>query len=194
MSGTPSHFFAFLARMRFIQRWGLMHNTHQENIAEHSLRVAMISHALVLISNTRFGTQLNADRAASLALYHDASEVLTGDLPAPIKYFNPAIQAAYKAIEHSAELKLISMLPADLRTAFAPYLATDDATLAPFIKAADKLCAYLKCLEEMKAGNQEFARAERTLLAAVEETQLPAVSVFLELFTPSFRLTLDELD
>ena len=194
MSDSPSHFFAFLARMRFIQRWGLMYNTHPENIAEHSLRVAMISHALVLISNTRFGTALNADRAATLALYHDASEVLTGDLPAPVKYFNPDIQAAYKAIEHSADAKLVSLLPDDLRAAFSAYLIPEDTTLAPIIKAADKLCAYLKCLEEIKAGNQEFARAERTLLAAVEDTNLPAVRVFLDTFTPSFRLTLDELD
>ena len=194
MRETPSHFFAFLARMRFIQRWGLMYNTHPENIAEHSLRVAMISHALVLISNTRFGTALNAERAATLALYHDASEVLTGDLPAPVKYFNPDIQAAYKTIEHLADAKLVSMLPEDLRAAFTPYLIADDAALLPIIKAADKLCAYLKCLEEVKAGNLEFARAERTLLTAVEETGLPAARVFLDVFAPSFRLTLDELD
>ena len=180
--------------MRFIQRWGLMYNTHPENIAEDSWREAMISHALVLISNTRFGTALNADRAATLALYHDASEVLTGDLPAPVKYFNPDIQAAYKAIERSADAKLVSMLPDDLRGAFTPYLMSNDAALAPIIKAADKLCAYLKCLEEVKAGNQEFARAERTLLAAVEDSGVPAAQVFLDIFAPSFRLTLDELD
>lgn len=199
MSEPPSHFFAFLARMRFIQRWGLMYNTHPENISEHSLRVAMISHALVLISNTRFGTSMDPDRAAALALYHDASEVLTGDLPAPVKYFNPDIQHAYKAIEHSATSKLLSMLPADLQPAFAPYLqASDlqpaDPALAPIIKAADKLCAYLKCLEEKRAGNLEFARAERTLRAAVDEIEVPAVRTFLELFAPSFQLTLDELD
>ncbi len=191
--GPQSHFFAFLSRMQYIRRWGLMFSTLPENISEHSLRVAMISHALVLIRNTLYGGALNPDRAAALALYHDATEVLTGDLPAPVKYFNPDIEAAYKAIEAKAADSLLAMLPEALRGAFAAYVKPDDGDLKPIVKAADKLCAYLKCLQEIGTGNQEFARAERTLRRAVEETDLPEVRYFLRVFVPSFRLNLDDL-
>ncbi len=194
---TQSHFFAFLARMRFIQRWGLMYTTWPENISEHSLRVAMISHALVIIRNTLFNGQLNPDRAAALAMYHDVTEVITGDLPAPVKYFNPDIEVAYKALEATAADKLLSMLPSELRSAFAGYiqaeLLPDDVPYKAVIKAADKLCAYLKCLQELGTGNQEFLRAERTLRTAVEETDLAEVRYFLQVFVPSFRLQLDDL-
>ena len=194
---TQSHFFAFLSRMRFIQRWGLMYTTWPENISEHSLRVAMISHALVLIRNALFDGQLNPDRAAALAMYHDVTEVLTGDLPAPVKYFNPQIEVAYKALEATAADKLVSMLPNELRAAFSPYiqaqLLPEDLQYKPVIKAADKLCAYLKCLQELGTGNQEFLSAERTLRAAVEQTDLAEVRYFLKVFVPSFRLQLDDL-
>lgn len=192
-SASPSHFFAFLSRMQFIRRWGLMYSTLPENISEHSLRVAMISHALVLIRNTLFGGTLNPDRAAALALYHDATEVLTGDLPAPVKYFNPDIEVAYKAIESKAADSLLAMLPEPLRAAFAAYVKPVDEDLKPIVKAADKLCAYLKCLQEIGTGNQEFNRAERSLRAAVDEIDLPEVRYFLEVFVPSFRLPLDDL-
>lgn len=192
-----SHFFAFLSRMRFIHRWGLMYTTWPENISEHSLRVAMISHALVIIRNTLFGGQLNPDRAAALAMYHDVTEVITGDLPAPVKYFNPDIEVAYKALEVTAADKLLSMLPAELRAAFSAYLQHDalpeDLPLKPIIKAADKLCAYLKCLQELGTGNQEFLRAERTLRAAVDDADLAEVRYFLQVFVPSFRMQLDDL-
>jgi len=196
METRLSHFFAYLSRMRFIRRWGLMHNTYPENIQEHTLRVAMIAHALAIIRNRLFGGSVNPERAVALALYHDASEVFTGDLPAPVKYFNPDIKAAYKAIEATAARRLFEMLPENLQRDYESlFLPTDaDAVHRELIGAADKLCAYLKCLEEIAAGNQEFAKAEKTLRATVESLSLPEVRYFLETFVPSFKLTLDELD
>ena len=191
-----SHFFAYLSRMRFIRRWGLMHNTYPENIQEHTLRVAMIAHALAIIRNRLFRGSVNPERAVALALYHDASEVFTGDLPAPVKYFNPDIKAAYKAIEATAARRLFDMLPENLQRDYESlFLPTDaDAVHRELIGAADKLCAYLKCLEEIAAGNQEFSKAEKTLRATVESLSLPEVRYFMETFVPSFKLTLDELD
>jgi 5'-deoxynucleotidase len=182
--------------MRFIQRWGLMHNTYPENIQEHSLRVAMIAHALALIRNRVFGGAVDPQRTAVLALYHDASEVLTGDLPAPVKYFNPEIKTAYKAIEAAAARKLLAMVPEDLRADYESLLlgAEPDRVHRELVAAADKLCAYMKCLEETSAGNHEFAKAEKALRAAVEELDLPEVRYFADEFLPSFRLTLDDLD
>ncbi|HEX9383712.1 MAG TPA: 5'-deoxynucleotidase [Gemmatimonadaceae bacterium] len=196
METRLSHFFAYLSRMRFIRRWGLMHNTYPENIQEHTLRVAMIAHALAIIRNRLFGGSVNPERAVALALYHDASEVFTGDLPAPVKYFNPDIKAAYKAIEATAARRLFEMLPENLQRDYESlFLPTDaDAVRRELIGAADKLCAYLKCLEEIAAGNQEFSKAEKTLRATVESLSLPEVRYFLETFVPSFKLTLDELD
>ena len=191
-----NHFFAYLSRMKFINRWGLMHNTYPENIQEHSLRVAMIAHALAIIRNRVFGGAVNPERTAVLALYHDASEVLTGDLPAPVKNFNPEIKAAYKAIEASAAQKLLHMIPgalqADYRRLFVPDHA--DREHRELVTAADKLCAYIKCLEEIGAGNPEFAKAEKTLRASLDALALPEVRYFLDTFAPSFRLTLDELE
>ena len=182
--------------MRFIRRWGLMHSTYPENIQEHTLRVAMIAHALAIIRNRLFRGSVNPERAVVLALYHDASEVFTGDLPAPVKYFNPDIKAAYKAIEATAARRLFEMLPENLQRDYESlFLPTDaDAVYRELISAADKLCAYLKCLEEVAAGNLEFAKAEKTLRATVESLALPEVRYFLEMFVPSFKLTLDELD
>lgn len=189
-----SHFFAYLARMKFIRRWGLMHTTYPENIQEHSLRVAMIAHALAVIRNRLYGGQLDPHRAATLALYHDAAEVLTGDMPAPVKYFNPEISAAYRVIEAAAERKLFAMVPDELKGDFRPFLTHegDDAHRA-IVKAADKLAAYVKCLEELAAGNQEFSKAEKMLRDGVERLDRPEVRYFLDRFVPSFRLTLDEL-
>jgi 5'-deoxynucleotidase len=191
-----SHLFAYLSRMRFIKRWGLMHNTYPENIQEHSLRAAMIAHALAVIQNRLFGGDVDPERAAVLALYHDASEVLTGDLPAPVKYFNPGIKDAYKAIEAAAAHKLLGMVPEALRPDYeALFLGGErDRAHREIVAAADKLCAYLKCLEEMGAGNHEFAKAEKALRQSVEALDRPEVRYFLETFVPSFRLTLDELD
>jgi 5'-deoxynucleotidase len=192
---TTSHFFAYLSRMKFIKRWGLMHNTYAENVQEHSLRVAQIAHALALIRNRKFGGSVSPERVAVLALYHDAGEVLTGDLPSPIKYFNPEIQKAYRQIEASAAARLVEMVPKELAEDYRRVLAPDSSESAhqDLVKAADKLCAYIKCLEEMAAGNKEFSRAEQALERAVREVELPEVRYFLDVFVPSFRLTLDEL-
>jgi 5'-deoxynucleotidase len=190
-----SHFFAYLSRMKFIRRWGLMHSTHPENIQEHSLRVAVIAHALAVIRNRFFGGDVSPERVAVAALYHDASEVLTGDLPRPIKYFNPAIEQAYHAIEHGARDKLLGMLPEALRGAYRPFVTLEGLGAAEdgLIRAADKLCAWIKCLEEVSAGNPEFTQAEKALRESVERLTLPEVRYFVETFVPSFRLTLDEL-
>src|SRR5215467_13401629 len=195
MEHVMSHFFAYLSRMKFIKRWGLMHNTYPENIQEHSLRVAMIAHALAVIRNRVFHGAVNPERTAVLALYHDASEVLTGDLPAPVKYFNPEIKTAYKAIEAAAARNLFNMLPDALKTDYQALFIADDADRVHhnLVAAADKLCAYIKCLEESGAGNPEFSKAEKALRASVEGLALTEGRYFLETFVPSFRLTLDEL-
>ncbi len=190
-----SHFFAYLARMKFIRRWGLMHNTYPENIQEHSLRVAMIAYALGVIRNRLFQGRADPERAAALALFHDASEVLTGDLPTPVKYFNPDIRTAYQTIETVARRKLLDLLPAELRDDYRTLLLEDGADREhhELVKAADRLAAYMKCLEELAAGNHEFSKAEKTLRASVEALELPEVRYFLETFVPSMKLTLDEL-
>jgi 5'-deoxynucleotidase len=190
-----SHFFAYLARMKFIRRWGLMHSTYPENVQEHSLRVAQIAHALALVRNRMFGGSVDAERVAALALYHDASEVLTGDLPTPVKTFNPEISSAYHAIEATARQRLLDMLPAALQPDYQAFLRPAPADQAHWelVRAADRLCAYMKCLEELGAGNPEFAQAEKTLRASVEAIDLPEVRYFVETFVPSLKLTLDEL-
>ena len=190
-----SHLFAYLSRMKFIRRWGLMRSTYPENIQEHSLQVAMVAHALALIRNRLFGGTVNPERAAALALYHDVSEVLTGDLPTPVKYFNPKIKTAYQDLEKTAVHKLFSMLPDELKADYQPFFNVDqaDASYHELVKAADKLCAYMKCLEEISTGNQEFSQAEQTLRNTVEGIDLPEVHYFVKTFIPSFRLTLDEL-
>ncbi|MFK7972460.1 MAG: 5'-deoxynucleotidase [Bacteroidia bacterium] len=191
-----SHFFAYLSRMRFIKRWGLMHNVHEENIQEHSHHVAAIAHTLAIISNKLFDGNINADRVATLALYHDANEVITGDLPTPIKYFSPKIKEAYKEIEKIADERLYEMLPEEIRGEFKHifFPTTEEDALWATVKAADKISAYLKCLEEQKAGNQEFRRAEQVLLQSVTDLDLPEVNWFMERFVPSMKLTLDELE
>jgi 5'-deoxynucleotidase len=190
-----SHLFAYLARMKFIRRWGLMHNTYPENIQEHSLRVAMIAHALAVVRNRLFQGNVSPERAAALALFHDATEVLTGDLPTPIKYFNPHIRAAYHAIEGVASEKLFDMVPSELRRDYRGLFFEEpaDREHRELVKAADRLAAYMKCLEELAAGNHEFSKAEKALRASVEGLGLPEVRYFLETFVPSLRLTLDEL-
>ena len=191
-----NHFFAYLSRMKFINRWGLMHNTYPENIQEHSLRVAMIAHALAIIRNRVFGGAVNPERAAVLGLFHDAGEVLTGDMPAPVKYFNPEIKTAYKAIEAAAARKLFQMIPEVLQADYRGLFMADgtDREHRELVTAADKLCAYLKCLEEIGAGNPEFAKAEKALRASLDALALPEVRYFMDTFAPSFRLTLDELE
>ena len=190
-----SHLFAYLSRMKFIRRWSLMHSTYPENVQEHSLQVALVTHMLAVIRNRLFSGGVNPERAATLALYHDVGEVLIGDLPTPVKYFNPEIKTAYQTIEQTAVHKLFGMLPEELRGDYQPFFKPDEADRDhhELVKAADKLCAYLKCLEEVSAGNQEFSQAEQTLKETVERIDLPEVRYFLKTFVPSFRLTLDEL-
>jgi len=192
-----SHFFAYLARMKFIQRWGLMRNTSSENIQEHSLQVAMIAHALAVLRNERLGrVAVDPERTALLAVFHDAEEVITGDVPSPIKYFNPQVRDAVADLGEVAKHKLLEMVPASLRTAYEPLLfaRAEDAEAWRMVKLADKLCAYLKCIEEAKAGNREFERAEASIRRGLDELGDPEVDRFVALFVPSFRLTLDELN
>ncbi|MCG3729811.1 5'-deoxynucleotidase [Vibrio cincinnatiensis] len=190
-----SHFFAHLARMKLIQRWPLMRSVSKENVSEHSLQVAFVAHALAVIKNKKFGGTLNPERIALLAMYHDSSEVLTGDLPTPVKYFNPEIAKEYKKIEACAEQRLLEMLPEELQPDFEPFLLTTSAHPedAAIVKQADSLCAYLKCLEELSAGNHEYALAKKRLDVTLKERHTPEMAYFLETFAPSFELTLDEI-
>lgn len=188
-----SHFFAYVSRMRFIQRWALMRNTAPENVQEHSHQVAVLAHALAVIRNEKFGDTVDPGQVAVAALYHDASEILTGDMPTPIKYDNPAIRKAYKDVEAVAEGKLLAMLPEELHGVYAPILTPTDPEVIRLVKAADKLSAYIKCVEELKAGNNEFREAAAQTRKALETYELPEVRYFLETFMDSFALTLDEL-
>ena len=195
-------FFALISRMRYIARWGLMRNTQPENIQEHSHMVAVLAHALAVIENERFSGQTDPgvvavadpDRCASAALFHDASEILTGDLPTPIKYYNPEIKKAYKQIEAVSCEKLLALLPPEVQESYRPLLFESDPEVARIVKAADKLSAYIKCVEELKAGNSEFEAAEKQTRQALVEMQLPCLDYFLAHFLDSFRLTLDELE
>ena len=187
-------FFAYLSRMRYISRWGLMRNTFQENIQEHSHMVAVLSHALAVIRRDVLGKEADPGLAAAAALYHDAPEILTGDLPTPIKYYSPDIRDAYKRVEEVSADKLAAMLPEELRGAFTPLLREDyDPDTRALVKAADKLSAYIKCVEELKAGNSEFRQAAEQTLEALKSYGLPEVDYFMERFLPAFGLTLDEL-
>jgi 5'-deoxynucleotidase len=191
------HFFALLSRMKNIDRWGLMRNTRRENLCEHSFETAVIAHALAVLRNTRFCGHVNADRAASLALFHDATEIFTGDLPTPVKYYNPKIREAYREVEEVAREKLLSFLPEDLNGIYAPLLGKteeSDRELLPLVHAADKLSALIKCVEEQRLGNREFSSAEAALRQAVTEMRLPEADCFLAEFFPSYSLTLDEQD
>ena len=188
-----SHFFAYISRMRFIQRWALMRNTAPENVQEHSHQVAVLAHALAVIRNEKFGGTTDPGQVAVAALYHDASEILTGDMPTPIKYDNPDIRNAYKAVEAVAERKLLGLLPEELQGVYAPILTEVDPDTARIVKAADKLSAYIKCVEELKAGNLEFREAAAQTRKAVEDYGMPEVDYFLDTFMDSFALTLDEL-
>ena len=188
-----SHFFAYISRMRFIQRWALMRNTAPENVQEHSHQAAVLAHALAVIRNERFGGHLDPGAVAAAALYHDASEILTGDMPTPIKYHDPAIRAAYKDVEAVASRKLLDLLPPELQNAYRPILLEEDGEIRQVVKAADKLSAYIKCVEELKAGNNEFRDAAAQTRRALEGYDLPEVRYFLETIMDSFSLTLDEL-
>jgi 5'-deoxynucleotidase len=189
-----SHFFAYISRMRFIQRWALMRNTAQENVQEHSHQVAVLAHALAVIRNEKFGGTVDAGQVAVAALYHDASEILTGDMPTPVKYDNETITTAFKAVEDSANEKLLMKLPEDFRDDFRQLLTGDeDEELQPLVKAADKLSALIKCIEERKAGNTEFREAESSTRKRIIESNVPEAEVFMDEFLPAYELTLDML-
>jgi len=190
------HFFSYMARMKHIKRWGLMRNTREENIQEHSLQTAMIAHALALIKNRLFGGSVDAARVLALGVYHEAGEVITGDLATPIKYFNPEIKTAYKQIERVAEEKLVGMLPDELKGDYESLILRRDEETEHYaiVKAADKICAYLKCVEELSAGNSEFEKAKNAIEKTIHEMDRPEVNYFMETFVPSFELTLDELN
>jgi 5'-deoxynucleotidase len=188
------NFFALISRMRYIGRWGLMRNSAPENIQEHSHMVAVIAHALAVIRRDVFGQACDPDHCAAMALYHDASEIITGDLPTPIKYHNAQLTRSYKEVEHLAAEKLVTMLPEELHPAFEELLLPDEQNGDyQLVKAADKLSAYIKCIEERRTGNTDFLSAERQTAAALAASPLPEVAYFLEHFIPAFERTLDEL-
>ena len=194
---TSSHFYAMLSRMKYINRWGLMNNTRPENISEHSQQVAILTHCLVLIHNKRFGGELDAERAALLAVFHDSTEIITGDMPTPIKYQNPEIIVAYKQIEEKAADRLVALLPEDFREEYSRIFKQNgeqDEQLRRFVKAADKFSALIKCIEEMRMGNDEFKKAKETIQKSIDEMDMDEARVFKKEFLPSFNLALDELE
>ena len=186
-------FFSMLFRMKYIDRWALMRNSRQETLTEHAMETAVLAHALALIGNARCGKNYNADRAAVLGLFHDAHEILTGDMPTPVKYQNSEICAAFKGVEAAANKDLLAMLPEDLRAFYQEPIEESDELLRPIVKAADKITALIKCMEERKAGNAEFLRAEEAVRASVESMQLEEVRIFMDEFLPAFECTLDEM-
>ncbi|MDD7403229.1 MAG: 5'-deoxynucleotidase [Butyribacter sp.] len=193
---TKDHsFFAMLARMKYIERWALMRNSVSENISEHSLEVAIVAHALALLGNKRLGKNYNPEHVAMLGIYHDCTEIITGDMPTPIKYENPDIQSAYKQIEKEAAYRLLNKLPDDLRKEYEPYFIEQpqDKEAHILVKAADKISALIKCIEEEKTGNQEFGSAKQTIAQSIKQLHCPEADIFTEEFLPLYQMTLDEL-
>lgn len=188
-------FFAMMSRMKYIDRWALMRNSRQENLSEHSLEVSMIAHALAVIGNTCLGKQLDAEKAAVLGMYHDATEIITGDMPTPVKYYNAQIKHTYKDIESKAARTLLFMLPEEMRRSYQEIFEKqeEDAYLWKLVKAADKLSAYIKCIEEEQAGNREFTSAREMALRHLRHMELPETELFLEYFIDAYGKNLDEL-
>ncbi len=186
-------FFALAARMRNIRRWGLMRNSFEENLLEHSQMTAVLAHALAVIRRDVFGLDADPDGAAAAALFHDMSEIITGDMPTPVKYLNEDIRRSYKAVESQAEAQLLQLLPGEMRPAYVELLRGGSGENHDLVKAADKLAAYIKCIEELRAGNEEFRSAEGQIRAALEASELPEIAYFMEHFLPAFGMTLDEL-
>ena len=189
-----SKFFAIISRMKYISRWGLMRSTMPENISEHSLETAFIAHVLALYRNVRFGGNVDPERAALLAMYHDVTEIITGDLPTPVKYYNPEIKAEYGKLEEMAKNKLVGFLPEDLREYYEPLFGKteEEAELWQLVKAADKLSALIKCMEERLMGNSEFINAEKSTLESIHAMKLPEAEEFIREFLLSYSLTLDD--
>ena len=188
------HFFAYVSRLRYIRRWGLMRSVMPENDAEHSLQVAMIAHAIAIIGRDTYGRDVNPEHVLALGVYHDVSEVITGDMPTPVKYQTDELRKSYKDVERMANERLLSMLPEELRAAYVPYLSVPEDYDRQVVKAADSISAYLKCLEEKRAGNREFDAAGESLRSSLAESALPEVQDFIREFIPSFELSLDELN
>lgn len=188
------HFFAYVARLRYIRRWGLMRSVMPENDAEHSLQVAMIAHAIAAIGRDQYGRDCDPEHILALGVYHDVSEVITGDMPTPVKYHSQELRGAYKDVERMANERLLTMLPETLRPTFAPYLSEPEGYDRAVVKAADSISAYVKCIEERRAGNREFEAAGESIRRSLEEINLPEVQDFLRMFLPSFEMSLDELN
>lgn len=189
-----NNFYGMLARMKYINRWGLMRNTITENIAEHSLEVAIIAHSLAVIGNTYFGKKLNAEHIAVLGIMHDTTEIITGDLPTPIKYYAPEIRDSYKKVENIAAHQLLSELPQEMQPEYEKVLLEEKDEDWKYVKAADKLSAYIKCIEEANMGNTDFKKAEATLKKTIEDMEMEEVNYFMEKFLPSYNITLDEIN
>ncbi len=190
-------FFAMLSRMKYINRWGLMRNTRSENICEHSLEVALVAHALAAIGNKKFGRDYDPERAALLAVFHDAPEIITGDMPTPVKYHSEEIRKAYGEVEDLAVEHLVSMLPEEFREDYRKAMTMTgerDQALRPLLKAADKISAVIKCVEERRSGNRDFSKAEQTITQAIRDMKLPEADFFMEEFLPSYGLTIEEQD
>ena len=188
-----SHFFAMLSRMKYINRWGLMINSREQNDCEHSLEVAYIAHAI--INNTIYEGHLNAERMAVLGMYHDVTEIITGDMPTPVKYYSTEIRNAYKELENVAKNQLLTGLPEVMRDSYEPlFLETEEEEkLWRYVKAADKISAYIKCIEERKSGNTDFIEAEKTIEKTIRDMHIQEVDYFMEEFIPAYMKTLDEL-
>ena len=187
-------FFFYFSRLKLIRRWSLMRNTQPENDAEHSLQVAMIAHAIAVIGRDRYGRDTDPEHVLALAVYHDATEVMTGDLPTPVKYHNNELRSAYHRLEDVSADRLLALLPSDLRPAFTPCLKQDPGYDRSVVKAADRISAYIKCLEEKRAGNREFDYAAENVRRSLDEIGIPEVHDFLRDFLPAFEMTLDELN
>mgnify|MGYP004481776429 FL=1 len=189
-----NHFYAMLSRMKYINRWGLMRNTRNENLCEHSLEVAFIAHALGIINNEVYGGNINAERLAILGMYHDVTEIITGDMPTPVKYYNPVIRNAYKEVEKVAGKQMLSGLSSEIRDRYESVLTEteEEKELWKYVKAADKISAYIKCLEERKTGNMDFADAEQTMYKAITDMHMDEVDYFMKEYIPAYMLTLDE--
>ena len=187
-------FFAYLSRLRLIHRWSLMRNTVPENDAEHSLQVAMIAHAIAVIARDRYGKQVDPEHVLSLAVYHDATEVMTGDLPTPVKYHNDELRGAYHRLEALSADRLLALLPEDMQPAFTPYMKQEPGYEHTLVKAADRISACIKCMEEQRAGNREFDYAAENIRRSIAAIDLPEVKDFLTDFLPAFDMTLDELN
>ncbi len=190
-----NHFFAMVSRMKYISRWALMRNSHTENISEHSLEVASVAHALAVIHNKRFGGNVNADRAAVLGVYHDTPEIITGDMPTPVKYYSAQVHQAYSQVEDDACEALLKMIPEDLREEYEPFFfkKEQDRQLWKFVKAADKICALTKCIEETQLGNADFNSAAEATRKTIKEMNMPEADCFIDEFLESYGLTLDEM-